>query len=112
MTKAAAIVDQMIKPTRKADALLHVEIARPIAKVMVLPGRFRDEAYIRTHVSYVVRMEAEKGERHIARNLSAIERKLREMGVDEAEVAAELRMIGGAVRAELWRQILTPDDDT
>jgi Family of unknown function (DUF6074) len=97
---------------RSADAPFHIEIARPSAKILILPGRFRGAAYVKTHVQYVVRMEAEKGERHIRRNLGAIEAKLREMGVGDAAITAELREIESAVRAELWRQILTPEDDT
>jgi Family of unknown function (DUF6074) len=89
----------------------HVEIVLPRAKVRILPGRFRGAKYIRTHVSYVVGMGAEKGEQHIARNLGAIEHTLKDMGVDEQEIVDELRRIESAVRAELWRQVLTPDGE-
>lgn len=89
---------------------LHIEIAPPRAKVILLPGRFRGPEYIRTHVSYVVKMDAEQGEQHIVRNLGAIEDKLRELGVNEPEIASELRSIEGAVRAELWRQVLLPEE--
>ena len=89
---------------------LHVEIAEPGAKVMLLPGKFRGAGYIRTHVAGVVEMGAEKGERHIVRNLAIIRDRLEELGIDEPAIAAELRRIEGAVRAELWRQILLPEE--
>jgi hypothetical protein len=97
-----------IAPARPA-AVLKVKIAEPGAKVFLLPGKFRGADYIKMHVEGVVEMGAEQGERHIWRNLRAIEDKLRAMGVDQASIAAELRRIEGQVRAELWRQILLPD---
>lgn len=103
----------MTRPTetsaRRAAATLKVKIAEPGAKVFLLPGTFRGADYIKMHVEGVVEMGAEQGERHIWRNLRAIEDKLRAMGVDQASIAAELRRIEGQVRAELWRQILLPD---
>lgn len=105
---------QLVEGQRPAPPIapLHIEIAPTKAKVIVLPGKFRGPEYIQTHVSYVVRMSAEKGEQHIVRNLSAIEDKLRELGIDEPTIAAELRSIEGAVRAEMWRQVLLPEDGT
>jgi hypothetical protein len=119
MTTEKAKVSRVVRNARRHaarirdddHARLHVHIAEPTAKVMLIPGQFRGAAYIKTHISYVVAMGAEKGEAHIIRNLGAIERTLREMGVDDAVIAAELRTIDGRVRAELWRQILTPDGD-
>jgi hypothetical protein len=90
---------------------LHIHIAPPRAKVLLLRGRFRDAAYVRTHVGYVVDMGAERGEQHIVRNLDCIRRNLDEMGVDRNVIDQEVRSIEAAVRAELWRQILLPDGD-
>ncbi|MET4320293.1 DUF6074 family protein [Bradyrhizobium sp. RT5a] len=91
------------------ETRLHVRIAEPKAKVMLLPGRFRDAAYVQRHVSYVVAMDAERGEQHVRRNLNVIRRTLDEMGVDPVVADREVRSIEARVRAELWRQILTPD---
>ena len=90
------------------EPILHIEIARPTAKVL-LKRPFRDAAYIRTHVSYVVKESAEQGEQHIIRNLLSIRRKLDEMELDREIIEREMREIEAAVRAELWRQILTPE---
>jgi hypothetical protein len=90
---------------------LHIHIAPPRAKVLLLRGRFRDAAYVRTHVGYVVEMGAERGEQHIVRNLTSIRRKLDAMGLDRDVVDREMREIESAVRAELWRQIILGDGE-
>lgn len=84
------------------------EQPRPKAKVLLLPGRFRDAAYVRRHVAFVVGLDAERGEQHVQRNLDAIRRRLDEMGVGKLDAHREVRSIEGAVRAEIWRQVLTP----
>ncbi|MCK1424605.1 hypothetical protein IVA96_15710 [Bradyrhizobium sp. 159] len=88
-------------------ARLRVHIAQP-KKVVLLPGRFRDEAYVRRHVEFVLSLDAERGEAHVQRNLLAIRRVLDELGVDPADADREVRNIEGRVRAELWKQVLTP----
>jgi hypothetical protein len=93
---------------RPAEPLLRVNVAIPKATVL-LKRPFRDAAYIRRHVSYVVKEDAERGEWHIRRNLSIIRRKLDEMGLDPAVVDREVRDIEAAVRAELWRQVILGD---
>jgi hypothetical protein len=95
---------------RNAHPILHIEIARPTAKVL-LKRPFRDAAYIRRHVSYVVKEGSAQGEHHIVRNLLSIRRKLDEMGLGQEVIDREMREIEAAVRAELWRQILTPEVD-
>lgn len=94
-----------------SDAVLHVEIATRKAKVVPLPGRFRGLQHIRSHVAYVLTLNAEQGEQHVRRNLKAIRRTLEEMGVDNSAITAEIRGIESAVRAELWRQVLLPGGD-
>ncbi|WJR74914.1 DUF6074 family protein [Bradyrhizobium sp. NP1] len=90
---------------------LHIQIADPKAKVMLLPGRFRGSDYIKRHVEYVLTRDAEQGEQHVRRNLGAIRRTLEEMGVDQAAIDAEVRSIESSVRAEIWRQVLLPGGD-
>ena len=112
MSKVVALVSStrpQRPPAKSNTDVLHVEIARPQAKVLLIPGRFRSAEYIRTHVKYVLGMTAEKGEQHVIRNLGIIENTLRQMGVNEKAIGAELRIIEGAVRAELWRRVLTPE---
>ena len=81
---------------------------RPTATVLLL-GPFRDAAYVRQHVAFVVRESAEKGEEHIIRNLLSIRHKLEVMGIDRRAIDREVDRIEGAVRAELWRQVLLPE---
>ncbi|MVT69976.1 hypothetical protein GPL21_33370 [Bradyrhizobium pachyrhizi] len=91
-------------------ASLHVQIAAPGAKVLLLPGRFRGQRYVADNVRYILSRGAEEGERHIRRNLNAIRRTLVEMGVDQIAIDVEVRRVETEVRVELWRQVLTPDD--
>ncbi|OKO73035.1 DUF6074 family protein [Bradyrhizobium sp. NAS96.2] len=83
-------------------------IVQPKAKVVLLPGRFRGADYVKRHVSYVVAMDAERGEHHVQRNLDAIRRRLDEIGVDKRDADREVRTIEAAVRREIWRQVLLP----
>jgi len=86
----------------------HQHIAEPKGRVVLLPGRFRGAEYIKRHVSYVVAMDAERGEHHVQRNLVAIRRRLDEMGVDRSDADREVRTIEAAVRREIWQQVLLP----
>ena len=96
------------RPPRSDHPHLLIKIARPTATVL-LKRPFRDAAYIRRHVSYVVKESTEQGEQHIIRNLLSIRRKLVEMGLDREVIDREMQSIEGEVRAELWRQILLPE---
>lgn len=78
---------------------------------LTLPGRFRDAAYIKRHVEFVLTRPAEQGEQHVREKLNAIRRTLDEIGVDHFTIDAEVRRIEAKVRAELWRQVLTPGGD-
>ncbi|MDP2359012.1 MAG: DUF6074 family protein [Beijerinckiaceae bacterium] len=112
MSKVVALVSSARprQPSTKNNTdVMRVEIAPSQAKVLLIAGQFRSAEYIRTHVKYVLGLTAENGEQHVIRNLRAIERVLRQMGVEEAAITAELRIIEGAVRAELWRQVLLPE---
>lgn len=84
---------------------LRVHITQP-KKIVLLPGHFRDAAYVRRHVDFVLTLDAERGEAHVQRNLLAIRRVLDEMGVDPTDADREVRSIEAKVRAELWRQVL------
>jgi len=86
----------------------HVRNAEPKSRVLLLRGRFRGAEYIKRHVSYVVAMDADRGEQHVQRNLDAIRRRLDEMGIDRDDANREIRSIESAVRAEIWRQTLLP----
>ena len=76
---------------------------------MLLPGRYRDAAYVRRHVEHVLSRPADQGEAHVRRNLRCIGQNLEAIGVSQPEIVAEVRRIEGAVRAEIWRQVLSPD---
>lgn len=117
---ARSVVSGVVRGARRAtapglkqehDERLHVHIAEPIAKVMLLPGRFRDADYIRRHVKFVLSRSAEQGEQCVRRDLSAIRKNLRDMGVDQVAIDAEVRRIEAAVRAEIWKQVLLPGGD-
>ena len=118
MTERSAI-DQLVRRSRRSVApssptsthdgpKLHVHIADPKAKVMLLPGRYRGADYIRAHVAHVLSRPPEQGEAHVFRNLACIRENLEALGIARADVDAEVRRIESAVRAEIWRQVLTP----
>jgi hypothetical protein len=96
---------------RRPDPVLHVEIALPKAKVMLLPGRFRRADHVRHHVDYVLTLDAERGEQHVQLNLRAYRLTIDELGVEPAMAEREVRRYEGMVRAELWRRILLPGGD-
>ena len=105
-----APVSRVVRDARRDydEPQLRVHIAEPKAKVMLLPGRFRDAVYIKRHAAFVVGLDAERGEQHVQRNLDAIRCRLDEMGVDKSDADREVRVIEAAVRREIWRQVLLP----
>ncbi|WP_354124603.1 DUF6074 family protein [Bradyrhizobium sp. LA6.10] len=112
MSRAVRNARREVRPDASSNSedapRLRIRIAEPKAKVMLLPGRFRGAEYVKRHVKFVIRLEAERGEQHVQRNLDAIRRRLDEMGVGKRDADREVRSIEGAVRAELWRQVLLP----
>jgi hypothetical protein len=102
-----------IAPSRRDydEPQLRVHIAEPKATIMLLPGRFRDAAYVQRHVEFVLSRSAEQGEQHVRRNLNALRRNLEDMGVDKIAIEAEVRRVEAAVRAEIWKQVLLPGGD-
>lgn len=102
---------EVASPTeRKSESQIIPVKLVPRSATVLLKRPFRDAAYVRRHVGYVVAESAEQGEQHIVRNLLSIRRRLNEMGLDRDVVDREIRDIESAVRAELWRQILLPDE--
>lgn len=113
VSRAVRDARREVAPDRRDDdhPQLQVRIAEPTAKVMLLPGRFRDAAYVRRHVEFVLSRSAEQGEQHVRRNLIALRRNLEDMGVDKIVIDAEVRRVEAAVRAEIWKQVLLPGGD-
>lgn len=113
VSRVVRIARQEAAPIRRDDGgpRQHVRLAEPTAQVMLLPGRFRDDAYVARHVEFVLSLDSERGEQHVARNLNAIRRRLDEIGVDPAVADREIRGIEARVRAELWKQVLTPSGE-
>jgi len=94
-------------PVRRLhEQQLPVRVDMPGAKVMLLPGKYRDAAYVQRHVEHVLSRPADQGEAHVLRNLRCIRQDLEAMGIGPAEIAKEVCRIEGAVRAEIWRQVL------
>jgi hypothetical protein len=94
---------------RAYEPRLPVRVDLPGAKVMLLKGRYRGAEYVRVHVEHVLSRPADQGEAHVLRNLRCIRQNLEAIGVSQAEIDAEVRRIEGAVRAEIWRQVLGGD---
>jgi hypothetical protein len=111
MVRAAKAEMSCASPRNDDHPRLHIHIAPPRAKVFLLRGRYRDAAYVKRHVAHVLTRSAEQGEANVVRNLKCIRENLEEMGIDKDAIDAEVRSIEAAVRAEIWRQVLTPDGD-
>lgn len=96
-------------PVRRLhERRLPVRVDLPGAKVMLLPGKYRDAAYVQRHVEHVLSRPADQGEAHVLRNLRCIRQNLEAIRVCQTEIDAEVNRIEGAVRAEMWRQVLLP----
>jgi hypothetical protein len=93
------------------DPRLQVKIELPGAQVMVLPGRYRTAGQVRSHVDYVLSLDETHGEAHVQKNLDCIRSNLREIGVSDTEIDAEVRLIESAVRREIWRRVILGDHD-
>lgn len=102
---------ELLPAPRSEAPRLHIKIDLPRSNVVLLPGHYRGADYIRRHVAHVLTRGAEQGEAHIVRNLNCIRENLEEMGIDSDAIDQEVRSIEAAVRAEIWRQVLTPDGD-
>lgn len=105
MTKAAALVDEMAKPRRKTNAALHVEISRPIAKVIPFPGN-PSPRYVRDLVDLMLKVSWGHGEMLLSREKQAIWEDLVSAGADLDAVKRALRSVEAAVRIELWHRVL------
>ena len=106
---AQAKADATVRLSRKQEAILPVQLS-PQRAIVLLKPPYRDAAYVRRHVEYVVAMGAERGERHVRANLECIRENLEALGIAQRDIDLEVRRIEGAVRAEIWRQVLIPDD--
>lgn len=94
-------------PARRLhEQRLPVRVDMPGARVLLLRGKYRDAAYVKQHVEHVLSRPAEEGEAHVLRNLRCIRQNLEAIGISRTEIDAEVRRIEGAVRAEIWRQVL------
>jgi len=111
VSRAVRDVRREVAPVRReAEHLqLRVRIDERKAKVMLLPGRFRDAEYVRRHVEFVLSRPVEQGHQHVQRNLRALRRHLNEMDVDQVAIDAEAERVSAAVWTELWKQVLLRD---
>lgn len=109
--RLAAIAAKYRRASHSPSHQLHIDLSLPKAKVLLLPGRFRTHHHVKRHVDYVITLAPDAGEQHVQRNLRALGMTLAEMGVDTAAANRELRRFEAAVRAEIWRRVLTPDGD-
>jgi hypothetical protein len=79
-----------------------------MAEIVPFP-LIRRKAFIERHARLIAGMGAEAGERHLRRQLliqfDALERK----GVACETIEREVLTLGSAIRAALWKAILTPE---
>lgn len=68
----------------------------------------RRRAFVRKHAQIALSYDAETGERHIQRQIRDQTAILTRKGIAEDRVNAEARSLEAALRAELWRTVMTP----
>lgn len=71
--------------------------------------RARDRTFVRRHASYIATLKPDRAERYLAKQMQIQADTLARRGIP-AEVATEhVRALELAIRADLWRVVLTPD---
>jgi len=58
--------------------------------------------------AYMAQLDANGAEGHLKAQLTILERRLRKAGLADEVIQTERKAYELAVRAELWRQVLTP----
>ncbi len=77
------------------------------ASVIPFP-RVKNRAFITRHAIRMTEMAPDKGEAHLRRLLEQQTEVMRKRGIAEPVIADEARAVEAAIRAELWRVVLTP----
>ena len=78
------------------------------AAVIPFPAR-RRTAYITKQAARMAELSDTHAEAHLRQQLRLQAETMERKGVDERTIAREVRSLELAIRAELWRQVLTPD---
>ena len=70
--------------------------------------RVRNRPWIARHARRMTEMSQEAAERHLQRHLQAMAETLGGMGIHADVVADQVYSAERAIRAELWRSVMTP----
>lgn len=71
--------------------------------------RARDRSFVRRHASYISTLKADRAERYLAKQMQIQADTLARRGIAPEVVAEQVKALESAIRAELWRVVLTPD---
>jgi hypothetical protein len=70
--------------------------------------RVRDLSFVRRHASFMASCSARAAETHLRTQLDVQRRTISRRGIEPELIEAQLRNLEAAIRAELWRRVLTP----
>lgn len=86
------------------------EPTRPRASVLIF-SPIRPRRYVSKMARIIAGARTKEwGEELLRRDMALIRKDLLEAGADPAAVHREVGALEGAIRAELWRIVLTPED--
>ena len=80
---------------------------RKSATILAFPPA-RRRHYVRRQAEVIANLKPDAGEQYLMRQLTAQWDVLERRGVACEQIEAEIRALGQAIRAELWRAILMP----
>jgi hypothetical protein len=76
---------------------------------LVLPfPRVRDRAFVRRHAALMASYSANAAEKHLSTQLDLQRRTMVRRGIDPSSIHEQVKALEAAIRAELWRTVLTP----
>jgi hypothetical protein len=77
------------------------------AVVIPFPARARPH-FVNRHASRMAALSASASENHLAHQVEIQRAALTRKGADPLLIEREMKMLEGAIRAALWRHVLTP----
>ena len=76
---------------------------------MIVPfPRSRHRSFVQKHAANIARMGSAAGERYLAQQLEFQREVMRKRGIEPKLAEPQLKALEAAIRAALWRVVLTP----
>lgn len=72
--------------------------------------RWRNRPFVHKHACQVANQRQDVGERYLERQLDIQCEKMNERGIDPVTITVHRKTLDTAIRAELWRIVLVPEE--